>query len=71
VTNAKTIQSKIMTYNRSTFSGNTYYKQILDWTFVNNYESIIQGLGIKHQMYGEWDTRFSTLSARLGIKFSF
>ena len=71
VTNAKTIQSKIMTYNRSTFSGNTYYKQILDWTFVNNYESIIQGLGIKHQMYGEWDTRFSTCSARLGLKFSF
>ena len=71
VTNTKTIQSKIMTYNRSTFSGNTYYKQILDWTFVNNYQSIIQGLGIKHQMYGQWDSRFGTWSARLGLKFSF
>jgi hypothetical protein len=71
VTNTKTIQSVIMTYNRSTFSGNTYYKQILDWTFVDNYESIIQGLGIKHQMYGEWDSRFGTWSARAGFKFSF
>ena len=60
-----------MNYNRSTFSGNTYYKQILDGTFVDNYESIIDGLGIAHPMYDQWDTRFSTWSTRLGFKFSF
>jgi len=71
VTNTDTIQSKVMTYNRSTFSGNTYFTQILAGTFVDTYKSTIDGLGIKHAMYGEWDTRFATWSARLGFKFSF
>ncbi|OGD15478.1 MAG: hypothetical protein A2W20_06545 [Candidatus Aminicenantes bacterium RBG_16_66_30] len=71
VTNTDTIQSKIMTYNRSTFSGNTYFRQILDGTFVENYKTTIDGLGINHAMYNEWDTRFATWSGRLGLKFSF
>lgn len=71
VTNTSTIQSKIFTANRSNFSGNTYYRQILDGTFVENYESIIAARGIAHPMYGEWETRFGPWSARLGLKFSF
>jgi hypothetical protein len=71
VTNTDTNQSKIFTYNRSNFSGNTYYRMILDGTFVENYESIIDGRGITHPMYGAWETRFSTWSARLGLKYSF
>jgi hypothetical protein len=71
VTNTDTIQSKIMTYNRSTFSGNTYFRQILDGTFVETYKTTIDGLGINHAMYNEWDTRFATWSGRLGVKFSF
>jgi hypothetical protein len=71
VTNTDTIQSKIMTYNRSTYSGNPYFVKILAGTYVESYQADIQGLGIKHAMYGEWDSRFSTWSARLGFKFSF
>jgi outer membrane receptor protein involved in Fe transport len=71
VTNTDTIQSKVMTYNRSTFSGNPYFVQILAGTFVDNYKTVIDGLGITHAAYGQWDTRFSTWSARLGFKFSF
>jgi hypothetical protein len=71
VTNTDTIQSTIMTYNRSTFSGNTYFAQILAGTFVENYQTVIDGLGITHAAYGDWDTRFATWSARLGFKFSF
>jgi hypothetical protein len=71
LTSTSTIQSKIFTANRSNFSGNTYYRQILDGTFVENYESIIAGRGIAHPMYGEWETRFGPRSGRLGLKFSF
>ena len=71
VTNTSTIQSKIFTANRSNFSGNTYYRQILDRKFVEDYESIIAGRGIAHPMYGEWETRFGPWSGRLGFKFSF
>jgi hypothetical protein len=71
VTNTDTIQSRVFTANRSNFSGNTYYRMILEGTFVENYQSIIDGRGITHPMYGEWDTRFGTWSARLGFKFSF
>ena len=71
VTNTSTIQSKIFTANRSNFSGNTYYRQILDGTFVEDYESIIAGRGIAHPMYGEWETHFGPWSGRLGLKFSF
>jgi len=71
VTNSQTAQTAIMNYNRSTFSGNTYFKQILEGSFATNYKSTINGLGITHPMYGEWDSRFSTWTSRLGIKFSF
>jgi Carboxypeptidase regulatory-like domain len=71
VTSTDTIQSKIFTYNRSNFSGNTYYRMILDGTFVANYEQIVADRGIAHPMYGDWETRFNTWSARLGLKYSF
>lgn len=71
VTNTKTIQSVIMNANRSNFSGTAYYLQILDGTFATDYQSIIEGRGIAHPMYGEWSSRFDTWSARLGLKFSF
>jgi hypothetical protein len=71
VTSTDTIQSRIFTANRSNFSGNTYYVQILNGTFVENYESIIAARGITHPMYGEWETRFGPWSGRLGLKFSF
>jgi hypothetical protein len=71
VTDTNTIQGRIFTANRSNFSGNTYYRMILDGTFVENYQSIIDGRGITHPMYGEWETRFATWSARLGFKLSF
>ena len=71
VTNTDAIQSKIFTANRSSFSGNTYYRMILDGTFVENYQSIIDGRAITHPMYGEWETRFGTWSGRLGLKYSF
>jgi len=71
VTNTRTPQSYIMTYNRSTFSGNSYYVKILSGTFVNSYKADIATLGIQHQMYGQWDSLFGTWSSRLGLKFSF
>jgi len=71
VTNTRTPQSYIMTYNRSTFSGNSYYVKILNGTFVESYKADIATLGIKHQMYGQWDSLFGTWSSRLGFKFSF
>jgi hypothetical protein len=71
VTSTDTIQSKIFTYNRSNFSGNTYYRMILDGTFVANYEQIVADRGIAHPMYGDWETRFNTWSTRLGLKYSF
>jgi hypothetical protein len=71
VTNTRTPQSYIMTYNRSTFSGNSYYVKILSGTFVESYKADIATLAIKHQMYGQWDSLFGTWSSRLGFKFSF
>jgi Carboxypeptidase regulatory-like domain/TonB-dependent Receptor Plug Domain len=71
VTNTRTPQSYIMTYNRSTFSGNSYYTKILSGTFVESYKADVATLGIKHQMYGQWDSLFATWSSRLGFKFSF
>ena len=71
VTNTRTPQSYIMTYNRSTFSGNSYYLKMLSGTFSDSYKTDIATLGIKHQMYGEWDSLFGTWSTRLGFKFSF
>ena len=71
VTNTDTITNYIMTPNRSNFSGAAYYVQILDGTFAQNYQSIIDGRGIAHDHYGEWSSRFNTWSTRLGLKFSF
>ena len=71
ITNTDTIQSVITTPNRSNFSGTAYYLQILDGSFVDNYQSIIDSRGIAHDHYGQWSSRFSTWSSRLGIKFSF
>jgi hypothetical protein len=71
VTNTRTPQSYIMTYNRSTYSGNAYYLKLLSGTFVDSYKTDVANLGIKHQMYGQWDSLFGTWSARLGFKFSF
>jgi len=71
VTNTRTPQSYIMTYNRSTYSGNSYYLKMLSGTFMDTYKADIATLGIKHQMYGQWDSLFGTWSTRLGFKFSF
>ena len=71
ITNTSTIQDKINTPNRSTFSGNQYYKAILEGSFVEDYMDIIDSRGIAHSHYGEWSTRYSTWAARLGLKFSF
>jgi hypothetical protein len=71
VTNTRTPQSYIMTYNRSTFSGNSYYLKLLNGTFIDSYKTDVANLGIKHQMYGQWDSLFGTWSSRLGFKFSF
>jgi len=69
VTNTDTIQSKIMTADRQSFTG--YTTQILDGTFARDFMSIIASRGIAHPSYGQWDTRFSTWSARLGFRLSF
>jgi hypothetical protein len=71
ITNTSTIQNMVNTPNAENFSGNTYYKQILEGSFVDNYMSIIEGLDIAHTHYGQWSSRFNTWSARLGLKFSF
>jgi hypothetical protein len=71
VTNTSTIQDVINTPNTQSFSGNTYYKQILEGSFVENYQTIIAGRNIVHSHYGKWSTRFNTWSTRLGLKFSF
>ena len=56
---------------RCRFSGNAYYLKLLNGTFVDSYKTDIATLGIKHQMYGQWDSLFGTWSSRLGFKFSF
>ena len=69
VTNTRTVQSAIITPNRSNFTG--YHPQILDGTFATDYMQIINSRGIAHPMYRNWDTRFGTWSTRLGFKLSF
>jgi hypothetical protein len=69
VTNTSTIQSKIMTIDRQSFTG--YTTEILNGTFARDYKSIIEGRGITHPAFNQWDTRFSTWSARLGFRLSF
>ena len=69
VTDTDTIQSKITTADRQSFTG--YTTQILDGTFARDFQSIIASRGIAHPMYGQWDTRYGTWSARLGFRLSF
>ena len=69
VTNTDTIQSKVMTADRQSFTG--YHPQILDGSFTKDFQSIIASRGIAHPMYGEWDSRFGTWSARLGFRLSY
>ena len=69
ITDTDTVQSVIITPNRSSFTG--YHDQILDGTFYTDYMSIIESRGIAHAAYGDWETRMGTWSARLGLKFSF
>jgi len=69
VTDTNTIQSKVMTIDRQSFTG--YTTQILDGTFARDYASIIASRGITHPAFNLWDTRFGPWSARLGFKFSF
>jgi hypothetical protein len=69
VTNTDTIQSKVMTADRQSFTG--YHPQILDGTFARDYMSIISSRGIAHPAFNQWDTQFSTWSARLGFRLSF
>ena len=69
VTDTDTIQSMIITPNRSSFTG--YHEQILDGTFATDYMSIIESRGIAHAAYGDWETRMGPWSGRLGLKFSF
>ena len=69
ITNTDTIQSKITTADRQSFTG--YHPQILDGTFARDYMSIIQARGIAHPAFNQWETRFGPWSARLGFKLSF
>jgi hypothetical protein len=69
VTDTDTIQSKITTIDRQSFTG--YTTQILDGTFARDYESIIASRGITHPAFNQWETRFGPWSARLGFKLSF
>lgn len=69
VTDTDTIQSKITTADRQSFTG--YTTQILDGTFARDYQSIIAARGITHPAFNQWETRFGPWSARLGFKLSF
>jgi hypothetical protein len=69
VTSTDTIQSKIMTADRQSFTG--YHPQILDGSFARDYMSIIASRGIAHPMFNQWDTRFGPWSARLGFRLSY
>jgi hypothetical protein len=69
VTNTSTIQSKVMTPDRTSFTG--YTTEILNGTFTQNFMSYIASKGVAHPSFGQWDTQFSTWSARLGFRLSF
>jgi hypothetical protein len=69
ITDTDTIQSKITTADRQSFTG--YTNEILNGTFALDYMSIISSRGIAHPAFNQWDTRFGPWSARLGFKFSF
>jgi len=69
VTSTDTIQSKIMTADRQSFTG--YHPQILDGSFARDFMSIIASRGIAHPMFNQWSTRFAPWSGRLGFRLSF
>ena len=69
VTSTDTIQSKINTADRQSFTG--YTNEILNGTFQQNYMSIIASRGIAHPMFNQWDSRFGPWSARLGFRLSY
>ncbi len=69
ITDTDTIQSKITTADRQSFTG--YTNEILNGTFARDYMSIITSRGIAHPAFNQWDTRFGPWSARLGFKLSF
>jgi hypothetical protein len=69
ITDTDTIQSKITTADRQSFTG--YTTQIMDGTFARDYMSIISARGIAHPAFNQWETRFGPWTARLGLKFSF
>lgn len=69
VTNTKTIQSKITELNRTSIWADD--KEILDGTLARNYRTWVQTKGNPHPAFGQWSTRFSPWSARLGFKFAF
>jgi hypothetical protein len=69
ITDTDTIQSKVTTADRQSFTG--YTTQILDGTFARDYMSIIASRGIAHPAFNQWETRFAPWSARLGFKLSF
>jgi hypothetical protein len=69
VTSTDTIQSKIMTADRQSFTG--YTNEILNGTFAKDFMSIIASRGIAHPMYNQWDSRFGPWSARLGFRLSY
>jgi len=69
VTNTSTIQSKVMTPDRTSFTG--YTNEILSGAFADNFMSYIASKGIAHPMYNQWDTRFGTWTVRLGFRLSY
>jgi len=69
VTNTKTIQSKVTELNRTSIWADD--KEILDGTLARNYRTWVQTKGDPHPAFGQWSTRFSAWSARLGFKFAF
>lgn len=68
-TNTKTIQSKITDLNRTAIWADD--EEILDGTLAQNYLDWVQTSGNPHPAFGQWSTRFSSWSARLGFRFSF
>jgi len=69
VTNTRTVQSRITTYNLDGYSG--YNDEILNGTFATNYKTFTADENDTHPAFNQWSTRFAPWSARLGFKFSF
>ena len=69
VTNTRTIQSTITSPNLDGIYASN--EEILDGTLARTYEQMIVDAGDVNTAYRQWETRFGTWSARLGVKFSF